>query len=203
MAWKRTEPESPESPSYAPRPQSPSAPAAPRERAVIGASISIQGDLSGEEDLTVHGRVQGTVDVKGNSVTIGETGRVKADVYAQTIFVEGEVEGNLYGGDQIVLRSSGNVRGNLTAPRVALDDGAQFKGSIDMEPKRQPASPRSSASSSSRAEERSGSGASGSSGSAASSGEGGKSESAGGSSAQPATGSETGEGKAAAGQAGG
>lgn len=162
MAWKRTEPESPETPSYAPRAESAPSAGARRERAVVGASIKIEGDLSGEEDLTILGRVQGTVDVKGNSVTIGESGRVKADVYAQTIFVEGQVEGNLYGGDQIVLRSSGNVRGNLTAPRVALDDGAQFKGSIDMEPKRQAGGARSGAPSPSRTENRSaGSGGSG------------------------------------------
>jgi cytoskeletal protein CcmA (bactofilin family) len=104
---------------------------------VIGPSITIQGDLAGEEDLTILGRVQGKVDVKSNSVTIGETGYVKADVYGKMIIVEGKVEGNLFGGDQIVLRSSGNVQGNLTAPRVALEDGAQFKGAIDMEPKRQ------------------------------------------------------------------
>lgn len=163
MAWKRTEPESPETPSYSPRAESAPSAGARRERAVVGASIKIEGDLSGEEDLTILGRVQGTVDVKGNSVTIGESGRVKADVYGQTIFVEGQVEGNLYGGDQIVLRSSGNVRGNLTAPRVALDDGAQFKGSIDMEPKRQAGVARSGAPSTSRVEDRSaGSGGSGS-----------------------------------------
>lgn len=138
MAWKRTESETPEPSPYSPAPPSPaSAPAGRRERAVIGSSISIQGDLSGEEDLTIHGRVDGKVDVKGNSVTIGESGRVKADVYGKTIIVEGQVDGNLYGGDQIILRSSGHVRGNLTAPRVALEDGAQFKGAIDMEPKRQ------------------------------------------------------------------
>ncbi len=143
MAWKRPESDPQENPTYnPPRPTSESTPApassARRERAVIGASISIQGDLSGEEDLTILGRVQGKIDVKANSVTIGETGKVKADVYGKAIVVEGEVEGNLYSSDQIVLRSSGSVHGNLTAPRVALEDGAQFKGSIDMEPKRQP-----------------------------------------------------------------
>jgi hypothetical protein len=156
--------------------------------------------------------VEGKVDVKGNSVTIGESGRVKADVYAKTIFVEGEVEGNLYGGDQIVLRSSGNVHGNLTAPRVALDDGAQFKGSIDMEPKRQPAAPRSASSPPARAEERPGAPGSGStSGSASGSSPGSTSGSTSGSgpgSASGTGGSGSGgegpdEAKAAAGQAGG
>lgn len=208
MAWKRNEPESPETPSYAPRPESQPAPAGGRrERAVIGASITIHGDLSGEEDLTIHGRVEGKVDVKGNSVTIGESGRVKADVYADTIFVEGEVEGNLYGGNQIVLRSSGNVRGNLTAPRVALDDGAQFKGSIDMEPKRQGAAGRAPAPSTGRAEERPGAGGTSpgsGSGSGSASGPGSASGSGGGSAGTSgSSGESSGESKAAAGQAGG
>lgn len=138
MAWKRTESETQEPSSYSPIPAGPAPPATGRrDRAVIGSSISIQGDLSGEEDLTIHGRVEGKVDVKGNSVTVGESGRVTADVYGKTIIVEGRVDGNLFGGDQIIVRSSGNVKGNLTAPRVALEDGAQFKGAIDMEPKRQ------------------------------------------------------------------
>ncbi len=169
MAWKRTESDPQENPTYTPtRPMSESSSPAPssgrRERAVIGASISIQGDLSGEEDLTILGRVQGKIDVKGNSVTVGETGKVKADVYGKTIVVEGEVEGNLYGGDQIILRSSGSVHGNLTAPRVALEDGAQFKGSIDMEPKRQPGVASASSGRSSSPPERSASSGSGNGG---------------------------------------
>lgn len=140
MAWKRTDADVPEPAPYSPRPSSEAPPSSGprRERAMIGPSITIQGDVAGEEDLTIFGKVEGKVDVKGNSVTIGETGRVRADVYGKTIIVEGKVEGNLYGGDQIVLRSSGNVQGNLTAPRVALEDGSHFKGAIDMEPKRQP-----------------------------------------------------------------
>ena len=138
MAWKRTDSETPEPSSYSPIHTGSAPPSSGRhDRAVIGSSISIQGDLSGEEDLTIHGRVEGKVDVKGNSVTIGESGRVTADVYGKTIIVEGRVDGNLFGGDQIIVRSSGNVKGNLTSPRVALEDGAQFKGAIDMEPKRQ------------------------------------------------------------------
>ncbi len=106
-----------------------------RESATIGPSISIKGDLSGEEDLVIQGRVEGKVDLKQNNVTIGKNGRVKADIYGKLISVEGEIEGNLFGLDQIVVRSSGNVRGNISAPRVTLEDGAKFKGSIDMETK--------------------------------------------------------------------
>lgn len=140
MVWKRAE-ESPEPNAYSPQPSSAPSPSQPsstprRASAVIGESITIQGDLSGKEDLTILGRVQGKVDVEGNSVTIGQSGFVKADVYGKSVIVEGRVEGNLFGGEQIVLRSTGNVNGNLTAPRVSLEDGAQFKGAIDMEPKR-------------------------------------------------------------------
>jgi len=114
-----------------------------KEGATIGPSITIKGDLSGDEDLMIQGRVEGKIDLKQNNITIGKNGRVKADVYGKVICIEGEVEGNLYGHDQIVVRNSGNVRGNITAPRVALEDGSRFKGSIDMEPradKQKPAS---------------------------------------------------------------
>ena len=106
-----------------------------KEGATIGPSISIKGDLSGDEDLMIQGRVEGKIDLKQNNITVGKNGRVKADVYGKVISIDGEVEGNLFGQDQIVVRSSGNVRGNITAPRVALEDGSRFKGSIDMEPR--------------------------------------------------------------------
>ena len=150
--WKRpedpTKPESQPNPTPAPSPAAappppPSLAAAPppaaaqqppKERAAIGSSISIIGDLSGDEDLVVYGRVDGKVDLAQHAVTIGKAGRVKADVFGKTISVEGEVHGNLYASEQIVLRKSGSVHGNLTAPRVTLEDGCKFKGSIDMDP---------------------------------------------------------------------
>ena len=106
-----------------------------REVAIIGASISIHGDMSGQEDLLIQGRVEGKVDLKQNNITVGKSGHVKADMYGRVISIEGEVEGNLYGGEQILVRQSGSVRGNIIAPRVSLEDGSKFKGSIDMEPK--------------------------------------------------------------------
>ena len=105
-----------------------------RRPATVGPSITIQGTLSGEEDLLIEGKVEGEVSLRGNALSIGKDGRVKADVYAQSISVEGEVEGNLFGDDQIVIRQSGKVVGNVTAPRVSLEDGAKFRGAIDMEP---------------------------------------------------------------------
>ncbi len=106
-----------------------------REPAVIGPSILVKGDLTGEEDLKVEGRVEGKIDFKQNRVTIAKSGRVKADVYGKLVMVEGEVEGKLFAQDQIIVRSSGSVRGSLSAPRVSIEDGARFKGTIDMDSK--------------------------------------------------------------------
>ncbi|MBN1240080.1 MAG: polymer-forming cytoskeletal protein [Gammaproteobacteria bacterium] len=109
------------------------APSASREPAVIGPSIRIDGDVRGEENLLIEGEVKGTVHLKDNSLVIGSQGRVKANVYAQSIEVEGLMEGDLYASDRINVRKSAQVRGNITAPRVSLEDGAQFKGSIEMD----------------------------------------------------------------------
>ena len=105
----------------------------PRVAATIGPSIAIKGDVTGEEDLIIEGRIEGKILLKANSVTIGRNGRVKANVYANSIMVEGEVEGDLIGKDEVVIRQSGKVKGNVAAPRVVLDSGARFQGSIDME----------------------------------------------------------------------
>jgi cytoskeletal protein CcmA (bactofilin family) len=124
-----------------PQPARPAeAPARPRGVATIGPSIAIKGDVTGEEDLMVEGRIEGKILLKSNSVTIGRNGRVKANVYANAITVEGEVEGDLIGKDEVIIRQSGKVKGNVAAPRVVLDSGARFQGSIDMEPQR-PAEP--------------------------------------------------------------
>lgn len=101
--------------------------------AVIGPKIRFKGELVGEEDLLVQGQIDGTIDLKGNNLTIGEQGVVKANVLAQTITIEGTVEGDVFGQERIFIRSTSNVKGNLVAERVTLEDGAKFKGSIDME----------------------------------------------------------------------
>ena len=104
-----------------------------KERAIIGPSINIKGTLAGEGDLMIQGQVEGTIDLKNNNITVGRNGRIKADIYGKVISIEGKVEGDLFGDEKIVLRQSGVVRGNMTAPRVNLEDGAKFKGSIDMD----------------------------------------------------------------------
>ncbi|MGI9329802.1 MAG: bactofilin family protein [Gammaproteobacteria bacterium] len=102
--------------------------------AAIGRSIRINGDLEGEEDLRIDGEVKGTVRLKKNAVVVGCDGKIHADVYAKTVAVEGAVEGDLFGAEQVSIRKSATVKGNITAPRVSLEDGAHFKGSIEMDP---------------------------------------------------------------------
>lgn len=103
--------------------------------ACIGATISIKGDLSGGEDLIIEGRIEGKVDLKQHKITVGRKGVVRAEMRARVISIEGDVQGTLYGEEQIVLGKSSSVRGDIIAPRVTLEDGSKFKGSIDMEPK--------------------------------------------------------------------
>jgi len=105
-----------------------------RRLASLGPSITIKGDLSGGEDLLIEGSVEGQVSVPKHGVTVGKSGRVTADVYSKTIVVEGEVKGNLFGDENVVVRQSGRVEGNIKAPRVSLEGGSTFRGSIDMEP---------------------------------------------------------------------
>jgi cytoskeletal protein CcmA (bactofilin family) len=105
-----------------------------RDAAVIGPSIHIDGDVRGEEDLLIEGEVNGTVQLKNNSLTIGSQGKVRADVYAHIINVDGFLEGDLYGSERVHIRKSAQERGNVTSPRVSLEDGAKFRGSIEMDP---------------------------------------------------------------------
>jgi len=103
------------------------------EPAGIGPSILIEGTISGEEDLLIHGRVVGTIDLGKHHVTIGPEGSVKGDVTALVVTIEGSLEGTVVGKEQIAIRASGTVQGDLSAPRIHLEDGAKFKGSIDMD----------------------------------------------------------------------
>ncbi len=102
------------------------------EPATIGPSITIKGEVSGDEDLLIEGRVDGSVDLKDQAVTVGSEGRVKADITGRVVTVEGHVEGDLQAKEQIILRSSAKVEGDISAPRVVLEDGARFRGLVDM-----------------------------------------------------------------------
>jgi cytoskeletal protein CcmA (bactofilin family) len=133
--WNKREDESVRPPTAALQPAlPPGAVAARREaHAGIGPSISIVGDITGDEDLTILGKVKGKIDLPRHDVTVGESGRVDADVHAKVVSVAGEVHGNLFAGEQILIRRTATMLGNLTAPRVGLEDGCCFRGSVEME----------------------------------------------------------------------
>ena len=135
--WKKTDSDEPirdtRPMSLEPSISAPPSRQSPKESATIGPSIKIRGDISGDEDLIVQGTVEGTINLKQNNVIVGKDGKLKANVHARTIEIEGHVEGDLHGDEQVVVRKSGNIRGNVVAPRVTLEDGSRFKGSIDME----------------------------------------------------------------------
>jgi cytoskeletal protein CcmA (bactofilin family) len=107
-------------------------PRASSDRASIGRSITIKGEVRGDEDLLIQGRVDGSVMLKEHAVTVGPEGEVKADIGARVITIEGKVDGNLTAQEQVILRTSARVQGNIAAPRVVLEDGARFRGGVDM-----------------------------------------------------------------------
>lgn len=99
----------------------------------IGQSIHIKGELTGNEDLTIEGKVEGKVFLKDHNLTVGANGKLVAEVQAKTVMVLGEVTGNITADDKVEVAATGTMRGDIQAPRVVLADGAKFKGSIDMD----------------------------------------------------------------------
>ena len=144
MAWMKQKPETGTGPQTQTPPQAKSvesarssAPVTPRESKMeslvnIGQSVEIKGELTGNEDLTIEGMVDGKIQVKGHSLTIGANGRIKAEVHAKMVVVLGQVQGNITADDKVEIAPSGQVDGDIRAPRVAIADGAKFRGSIDM-----------------------------------------------------------------------
>ena len=100
--------------------------------ASIGKSISIKGDLTGEEDLVIEGTVEGKIDLPTNELTIGETGKVNAEVYAKSIVVVGSISGNVSATEKLEIQSSGLIDGDVRAPRLIIQEGAQLNGSVEM-----------------------------------------------------------------------
>ncbi len=99
----------------------------------IGKSVIIKGDLSGSEDLTIEGQVEGKIELRQNVLTIGANGKIKAQIFAKTVVILGEVQGNITATERVDIRDNGSVDGDLSAPRIAIADGAHFRGSIDMQ----------------------------------------------------------------------
>ena len=108
---------------------------------VLGPTVRFKGELTADEDLMIQGHIEGLIHHHARHLTIGPKGSVKADIHANHIIIQGEVEGDLFGTDAVIIESSARVRGNVFAPSVALKEGAKFKGSIDMDVAGEPAQP--------------------------------------------------------------
>ena len=106
-----------------------------RDLVNIGKSVVIKGELSGSEDLTIEGHVEGKIELKDHLLTIGPNGRIKAQVFAKTVIVLGEVNGNVSASEKVEIRDGGSVDGDIISPRVAIAEGAHFRGSVDMQKK--------------------------------------------------------------------
>jgi cytoskeletal protein CcmA (bactofilin family) len=147
--WKRDEsvkptsqPATPPTPAVAPSQQQASGPAPqPESRRIerdmvnIGKSVIIKGELAGSEDLTIEGHVEGKIELKDHVLTIGPNGKIKAQVFAKSVIVLGEVNGNVSATEKVDIRDGGSVDGDIISPRVAIAEGAHFRGSVDMQRK--------------------------------------------------------------------
>jgi cytoskeletal protein CcmA (bactofilin family) len=99
----------------------------------IGKSVVIKGELTGSEDLTVEGSVEGKIELRDHVLTIGANGRIKAEVFAKVVVVVGEVVGNITAAEKVDIRENGSVDGNIVSPRVAIAESAHFRGTVDMQ----------------------------------------------------------------------
>jgi cytoskeletal protein CcmA (bactofilin family) len=144
--WKPTNQPSSPAPSSTPQPTPstftpvadtpaatpPSALASAQDQATIGKSLVIKGEVTGSESLYIDGRVEGSINLPGNRVTIGRNGVVNANINAREIVVVGKVKGNLVANDRVDIRNEGSLTGDVIAQRISIEDGAFFKGGIDI-----------------------------------------------------------------------
>jgi len=146
--WKRDEVVKPTAPvapvpaaSTQPQPavsavvSEPRRPAMERDVVNIGKSVVIKGELNGSEDLTVEGHVEGKIELRDHVLTIGPNGKIKAQVFAKAVIVLGDVTGNITATEKVDIRDGGSVDGDIVSPRVAIAEGAHFRGSVDMQRK--------------------------------------------------------------------
>jgi cytoskeletal protein CcmA (bactofilin family) len=127
-------PAAPATPSYEPAVRTPTASAQPAssDQATIGKSLVVKGEVSGSESLYIDGKVEGAINLPGNRVTVGRNGQVAANISAREIVVLGKVRGNVNASDRVDIRSEGSLTGDVTAQRISIEDGAFFKGGIDI-----------------------------------------------------------------------
>ena len=115
-------------PAAAPRPANP----APGKAAQLGKSLKVKGEIAGSEDLYIDGEVEGRITLQGNNLTIGPNGNVRAEVTAQSITVLGRLQGNVHAADRVEIRKTGSLEGDLVTARIAIEEDAVFRGSIDI-----------------------------------------------------------------------
>lgn len=131
-----TRPAAPPASSYEPPVRTPSASSAPTvaagDQATIGKSLVVKGEVTGSESLYIDGKVEGAINLPGNRVTVGRNGQVSANITAREIVVLGKVRGNVTASDRVDIRSEGALTGDVTAQRISIEDGAFFKGGIDI-----------------------------------------------------------------------
>ena len=128
-------PAAPTTPTFEPTTRSSSAPAAQpasADQATIGKSLIIKGEVTGSESLYIDGKVEGSINLPGNRVTVGRNGQVTANISAREIVVLGKVRGNVNASDRVDIRSEGSLSGDVVAQRISIEDGAFFKGGIDI-----------------------------------------------------------------------
>jgi cytoskeletal protein CcmA (bactofilin family) len=117
-----------------------------RDLVNIGKSVVIKGELTGSEDLTIEGQVDGKIELKDHTLTVGPNGKIKAQLFAKSVIVLGEVNGNVTASDKVDIRDGGSVDGDLVSPRIAIAEGAHFRGSVDMQRRGpQPSRPQTAA----------------------------------------------------------
>ena len=146
--WKRDEAVKPTGPGTPATPAPPAqhqtqAPVPPdarrqqmeRDVVNIGKSVVIKGELNGSEDLTIEGHVEGKIELRDHVLTIGPNGKIKAQVFAKAVIVLGEVNGNVTASEKVDIRDGGSVDGDIISPRVAIAEGAHFRGAVDMQRK--------------------------------------------------------------------
>lgn len=103
-----------------------------QEQATIGKSLTIKGEVTGSESLYIDGKVEGSINLSGHRITVGRNGQVNANINAREVVVLGKVRGNLNASDRVDIRSEGSLTGDVGAQRISIEDGAYFKGGIDI-----------------------------------------------------------------------
>lgn len=104
----------------------------PEKISRVGASLSFNGELNGQEDIVIEGQFQGKIDLKNHNLKVEQGGKVKANIQVKNITIIGEVDGNIYASGKVFISKEGQLRGDILAPRISIADGAQFKGSVKM-----------------------------------------------------------------------